>query len=101
MANVRMNSKNPFSVMSKIIVSRDSFPNVYRQLYENQDNYTLMSYLLLSFNKRMNAEYRIPMPVLLLADRLIVDQNCWLSFQEFCQENNISVDFNAYNYDSI
>ena len=68
-------------------------PKVYKELFENQHNFTVMTNHLLSFYKRMKVDKDVPMGALLFGDRLIVDENCWKSFQEMCVDVGIILDF--------
>ena len=73
-------------------------PKVYKELFENQHNFAVMTNHLLSFNKRMKVDKDVPMGALLFGDRLIVDENCWKSFQEMCVDVGIILDFtNMYH----
>ena len=68
-------------------------PKVYKELFENQHNFAVMTNHLLSFNKRMKVDKDVPMGALLCGDRLIVDKNYWKLFQEMCVDAGIILDF--------
>ena len=73
-------------------------PKVYKELFENQHNFAVMTNHLLSFNQRMKVDKDVPMGALLCGDRLIVDKNYWKLFQEMCVDVGIILDFtNLYH----
>jgi len=78
-----------------IKISKHTYPQAYVQLYENQENYNKLSYHLLAFIKKMYSEKGIIMAALLLGDQLLIAERGWLSFQEFCTEIGLSIDFNT------
>ena len=81
-----------------IVIAEETAPKLFKELFENQHNFTVMTNHLLSFNKRMRIDKNIPMGALLCGDRLIVDENCWKSFQEMCVDVGIILDFtNLYH----
>ena len=76
-----------------IVIAEETAPKLYKELFENQHNFTVMTNHLLSFNKRMKVDKDVPMGAFLFGDRLIVDENCWKSFQEMCVDAGIILDF--------
>lgn len=76
-----------------IVIEEETAPKLYKELFENQHNFTVMTNHPLSFNKRMKVDKDVPVGALLFGDRLIVDENCWKSFQEVCVDVGIILDF--------
>ena len=44
-----------------LVIAEETTPKVYKELFENQHNFTVMTNHLLSFNKRMRIDKNIPM----------------------------------------
>lgn len=44
-----------------IVIAEETAPKLYKELFENQHNFTVMTNHLLSFNKRMRIDKNIPM----------------------------------------
>ena len=43
------------------VIAEETTPKVYKELFENQHNFAVMTNHLLSFNKRMRIDKNIPM----------------------------------------
>ena len=76
-----------------IVIAEETAPKLYKELFENQHNFTVMTNHLLSFYKRMKVDKDVPMGALLFGDRLIVDKNYWKLFQEMCVDAGRILDF--------
>lgn len=44
-----------------LVIAEETTPKVYKELFENQHNFAVMTNHLLSFNKRMRIDKNIPM----------------------------------------
>ena len=59
---IRMAVKNLVEQLDNFkVIAEETTPKVYKELFENQHNFAVMTNHLLSFNKRMRIDKNIPM----------------------------------------
>lgn len=81
-----------------IIISAETTPKLYKDLFEIQHNFEVLTNHLLSFNIRMKIDKNLPIAALLCGDRLVINDIYWEAFQEMCVDVGIIADFtNVYH----
>ena len=72
-----------------MVISIESYPNLFKKLYINEKNLECLVNNCAEFNNVMNEKHSIRFALVVLPDKIIIDDKCLDEFDEFLNAYDI------------
>lgn len=72
-----------------MIVSKESYPSLFKKLHANEKNIECLVNNCVEFNNAMKEKHSIRFGIVILPDKIIIDDKCLDEFDEFMKSHNI------------
>ena len=72
-----------------MIVNNESYPNLFKKLYINEKNLECLVNNCAEFNNAMNEKHSIRFALVVLPNKIIIDDKCLDEFDEFLEVHGI------------
>ena len=72
-----------------MVISSESYPNLFKKLYTNEKNLECLVNNCAEFNNAMNEKHSIRFALVVLPNKIIIDDKCLDEFDEFLNAYDI------------
>ena len=72
-----------------MVISIESYPNLFKKLHINEKNLECLVNNCAEFNNAMNEKHFIRFVLVVLPDKIIIDDKCLDEFDEFLNDHDI------------
>ena len=72
-----------------MVISSEFYPNLFKKLYINRKNLECLVNNCAEFNNTMNEKHSIRFALVVLPDKIIIDDKCLDEFDEFLNFHDI------------
>ena len=72
-----------------MVISIESYPNLFKKLYINEKNLECLVNNCAEFNNAMNEKHSIRFALVVLPNKIIIDDKCLDEFDEFLEVHGI------------